>query len=319
MLGSGTSTGVPRIGNDWGDCDPEEPRNRRTRVAIVIEGDDGSRLLVDTPPDLRTQLLATGIGRIDGVLWTHDHADHTHGIDDLRPLRMGRAAPIAGYAADETVRRLRMRFGYVFAGQHGYPTICNLDNLDRVRLVAGIAISHCQMPHGPAESTAFRFDQGGKSIGYATDFSEITAEMIDLFYGVDVLVVDALRRHVHPTHAHLAMALELAQTTRAGHAILTHLDKSMDYRTLCEELPAHTEPGYDGLERIHGIGSMSGDDWVGVIGILMALTLVIGRGVTNGFRVPRAAWPTLAWMVLVWAAIIAAAALAFQHFRPGGM
>lgn len=250
MLGSGTSTGVPRIGNDWGECDPAEPRNRRTRVAIVVEGDDGARLLVDTPTDLRHQLLATGIDRIDGVLWTHDHADHTHGIDDLRPLRMGRGAPIPGYAADETLRRLRMRFGYVFAGQFGYPTICQLDNLDRVRMVAGIAISHCQMPHGPAQSTAFRFDQGGKSIGYATDFSEITSEMVDLFDRVDVLVVDALRRQPHATHAHLAMALELADAARAGHTILTHLDKSMDYRSLCDELPPHVEPGYDGLERV---------------------------------------------------------------------
>ena len=250
MLGSGTSTGVPRIGNDWGDCDPAEPRNRRTRVAIIVEGDDGSRLLVDTPPDLRAQLLAADIGRIDGVLWTHDHADHTHGIDDLRPLRMGRTGPIAAYASDETVRRLRMRFGYVFAGQFGYSTICNLENLDRVRLVAGIAISHCQMPHGPAQSTAFRFDQGGKSIGYATDFSEITEDMVALFYGVDVLVVDALRRNPHATHAHLAMALELADRTRATRAILTHLDKSMDYHALCEELPGHIEPGYDGLERV---------------------------------------------------------------------
>lgn len=250
VLGSGTSTGVPRIGNDWGECDPDEPRNRRTRVAIVVEGDDGSRLLVDTPTDLRQQFLSTGVDRIDGVLWTHDHADHTHGIDDLRPLRMGRTGPIPGYAADETVRRLRQRFGYVFAGQHGYPTICNLDNLDRVRMVAGIGISHCQMPHGPAQSTAFRFEQGGKSIGYATDFSEITSDMVALFDRVDVLVVDALRRKPHPTHAHLAMSLELVEACRAGRAVLTHLDKSMDYRTLCNETPLHVEPGYDGMELV---------------------------------------------------------------------
>lgn len=248
VLGSGTSTGVPRIGNDWGDCDPDEPRNRRTRVAIVVEGDDGSRLLVDTPTDLRQQFLSTGVDRIDGVLWTHDHADHTHGIDDLRPLRMGRTGPIPGYAADETVRRLRQRFGYVFAGQHGYPTICNLDNLDRVRMVAGIGISHCQMPHGPAQSTAFRFEQGGRSIGYATDFSEITNDMVALFDRVDLLVVDALRRKPHPTHAHLAMSLELVEACRAGRAVLTHLDKSMDYRTLCNETPSHVDPGYDGME-----------------------------------------------------------------------
>lgn len=247
VLGCGTSTGVPRIGNDWGACDPDEPRNRRTRVAIAVEGSDGARLLVDTPTDLRSQLLATGIDRIDGVVWTHDHADHTHGIDDLRPLRMGRGAPIPGYAADETVRRLRMRFGYVFAGQFGYPTICNLDNLDRVRMIAGIGVRHCQMPHGPAQSTAFRFEQNARSIGYATDFNEITAEMVELFDRVDVLVVDALRRQPHPTHAHLAMALELVEACRANRAVLTHLDKSMDYRTLCNELPGHVEPGYDGM------------------------------------------------------------------------
>lgn len=248
VLGSGTSTGVPRIGNDWGDCDPEEPRNRRTRVAIMVEGADGGRILVDTPTDLRHQLLATGIARIDGVVWTHDHADHTHGIDDLRPLRMGRGAPIPGYGADETVRRLRQRFGYVFAGQFGYPTICNLDNLDRVRMVAGIGVTHCQMPHGPAQTTAFRFDQAEKSIGYATDFSAITGEMVALFDKVDVLVVDALRRQPHPTHAHLAMSLELVEACRAGRAVLTHLDKSMDYRTLVDETPDHVEPGYDGME-----------------------------------------------------------------------
>lgn len=250
MLGSGTSTGVPRIGNDWGECDPLEPRNRRTRVAIVVEGDDGTRLLVDTPTDLRQQLLATEIDRVDAVFWTHDHADHTHGIDDLRPMRMGRAGPIPAYAVDETVRRLRQRFGYVFAGQHGYHTICNLDNLDRVRMVSGIFISHCQMPHGPAQSTAFRFDQAGKSIGYATDFSEITSEMVALFDRVDVLVVDALRRKPHPTHAHLGMALELVEASRASRAVLTHLDKSMDYRALCDETPDHVEPGYDGMELI---------------------------------------------------------------------
>jgi phosphoribosyl 1,2-cyclic phosphate phosphodiesterase len=214
----------------------------------VVEGHDGMRLLVDTPTDLRHQLLATGIARIDGVVWTHDHADHTHGIDDLRPLRMGRGAPIPGYGADETVRRLRQRFGYVFAGQHGYPTICQLDNLERVRMVAGIGVTHCQMPHGPAQTTAFRFDQGGKSIGYATDFSAITGEMVALFDRVDVLVVDALRREPHPTHAHLAMSLELIEACRAGRAVLTHLDKSMDYRTLCDELPGHVEPGFDGME-----------------------------------------------------------------------
>lgn len=247
MLGSGTSTGVPRIGNDWGLCDPQEPRNRRTRASIIVEGSSGSRLLVDTSTDLRHQLLATGIDRIDAVFWTHDHADHCHGIDDLRPFRMARYHPLPGYAANETVRRLRQRFGYIFAGQHGYPTICELDNLDRVRMVGGVGVGHCQMPHGPAQSTAFRFEDGGKSIGYATDLSEITGEMVALFDRVDILVVDCLRRNPHPTHAHLAMSLELIEACRAKRGVLTHLDKSMDYRTLCDELPGHVEPGYDGM------------------------------------------------------------------------
>lgn len=247
MLGSGTSTGVPRIGNDWGDCDPAEPRNRRSRVSIVVESAAGARLLVDTSPDLRHQLLANDIDRVDAVFWTHDHADHTHGIDDLRPMRYGRGAPLPGYGHDETVRRLRSRFGYVFAGQHGYYTICTIDTLDRLRMCAGFGVQSCQMDHGPAQSTAFRFDCDGKSIGYATDFSAISREMVDLFRGTDILVVDCLRREPHPTHAHLAMALELAEVTRAGRAVLTHLDKSMDYAAVTNEVPAHVVVGYDGL------------------------------------------------------------------------
>ncbi len=248
LLGSGTSTGVPRIGNDWGLCDPDEPKNRRSRVSILLENDAGNRILVDTSTDLRAQLLAGGIDRIDAVFWTHDHADHAHGIDDLRPLRYGRGGPILGYAADETARRLRRRFDYVFAGQHGYPTIVELDTLERLRICAGFAVRHCQMPHGPAQSTCFRFESDGRSIGYATDFSAVTREMVELLDGVDILVSDCLRREPHPTHAHLAMALELAEASRAGQTVLTHLDKSMDYATLSAEVPAHVLVGYDGME-----------------------------------------------------------------------
>ncbi|MEZ5689361.1 MAG: MBL fold metallo-hydrolase [Caenibius sp.] len=247
MLGSGTSSGVPRVGNDWGACDPNEPRNRRTRVSILVESSSGSRLLVDTSTDLRYQLLTNDIDRIDAVFWTHDHADHCHGIDDLRSLRYGRSGPLPGFANDEVVRRLRQRFGYVFAGQHGYPTIVSLENLDRVRMFGGIGIETCQMPHGPAESTAFRFDENGRSLAYATDFSAITGEMIDIMDGVDVLVVDCLRRDPHPTHANLSMALELGERCRADRIVLTHLDKSMDYQSLSSEVPHNVIVGYDGL------------------------------------------------------------------------
>jgi phosphoribosyl 1,2-cyclic phosphate phosphodiesterase len=252
ILGCGTSTGVPRLGGDtgidWGNCDPNEPRNRRSRVSIMVESDAGSRILVDTSTDLRSQLLSLGIARLDAVFWTHDHADHCHGIDDLRPLRYGRGGPIAGYAADETVRRLRQRFGYVFAGQHGYPTIVTIENLDNLRICAGIAVRSCQMPHGPAQSTAYRFECDGKSVGYATDFSEISRDMVELFSGVDLLIVDCLRREPHPTHANLDMALELSDAVRTQKAVLTHLDKSMDYATLSAEVPDHVVVAYDGME-----------------------------------------------------------------------
>ncbi|MCK9542687.1 MAG: MBL fold metallo-hydrolase [Novosphingobium sp.] len=253
ILGSGTSTGVPRLGGDdggedWGACDPAEPRNRRTRVSILLESDAGNRILVDTSPDLRAQLLRHRIGRLDAVFWTHDHADHVHGIDDLRPFRYGRSGPLPGYAATETARRLRQRFSYVFAGEYGYPTIVSLETLDVVRLCAGFSVASCQMPHGPAKSTAYRFECDDMSVCYATDFSQITREMVDLFHGCDILITDCLRREPHPTHAHLGMALELAEAVRAERTVLTHLDKSMDYATLTAELPPHVVVGHDGLE-----------------------------------------------------------------------
>lgn len=248
MLGSGTSTGVPRIGNVWGECDPNEPRNRRSRVSILVESDAGSRLLVDTSTDLRHQLLVNGIERIDAVFWTHDHADHCHGIDDLRALRFGRGGPLPAFASRETAHKLRQRFGYVFAGQYGYPTIAELSTLESLRIHAGFAVGHTEMPHGPTNTTAYRFEADGKSIGYATDYSEITDGMVALFSGIDILVTDCLRREPHPTHASLAMALELAERTRAKATVLSHLDHSMDYATLSSEVPDGVIVGYDGLE-----------------------------------------------------------------------
>lgn len=255
MLGSGTSTGVPRVGGgdgtgDWGACDPNEPRNRRMRVSILVESDEGSRILVDTSSDCRAQLLAARVNHLDCVFWTHDHADHCHGIDDLRVLRYGRGGPIPAYAATETARRLRQRFGYVFAGQHGYPTIATLDTLDRLKIVAGFGIDHCQMPHGPGETTGYRFEADGKSIAYATDYSAITEDMIDCFEGVDILVSDCLRKEPHPTHANLDLAMELAERCNASRLVLSHLDKSMDYQSLVDETPDHVIVGYDGLELV---------------------------------------------------------------------
>ncbi|HSG33106.1 MAG TPA: MBL fold metallo-hydrolase [Sphingomonadaceae bacterium] len=248
ILGSGTSTGVPRVGWDWGACDPNEPKNRRTRVSIMVENDAGSRLLVDTSTDLRQQLLDNRIDRIDGVFWTHDHADHCHGIDDLRVLRYGRSAPLPGFASVEAAQRLRKRFDYVFSGQFGYPTIVDLEVLNGKSMHAGFGFGWVQMPHGPSETTGFRFDADGKSIAYATDFSSVTKAMIELFKGVDILVSDCLRREPHPTHANLDLALELGAQCDAVRIILTHLDKSMDYASLQSEVPDNVLVGFDGLE-----------------------------------------------------------------------
>lgn len=247
VLGCGTSTGVPRVGNDWGDCDPAEPKNRRSRVSIMIENDAGQRILVDTSPDLREQLLRHDIGRLDAVLWTHDHADHCHGIDDLRVMRYGRSNPLPGYASAGTVARLRRRFDYIFEGQHGYPTLCEIQPLG-MRLLAGFALDWVEMPHGPTTSTGFRFEADRTTVVYATDFSTITDEMVECFEGADLLICDCLKRQPHPTHAHLAMALELKARIGTRHMILTHLDKTMDYATLAREVPKGVSVGYDGLE-----------------------------------------------------------------------
>lgn len=246
MLGSGTSSGVPRIGNDWGACDPHEPKNRRTRVSILVESAT-TRILVDTSPDMRAQLLSADVVHIDAIMWTHDHADHSHGLDDVRQLYHHRGTPVPGYARAQTLTLLKQRFAYAFEGRHGYhPTIAAEVLPDRLR-IGDIDIDCVDQPHGEIYSTGFRFSHGGKSIGYATDFHALTPEMLALYDGLDLWVVDALREKPHPTHAHLALTLEGIEAARPGRAILTHMDQSMDYATLCRTLPEGIEPGYDGL------------------------------------------------------------------------
>ena len=182
------------------------------------------------------------------MVWTHDHADHCHGIDDLRPMRFGRNAPIPGYASEFTVRRLKQRFSYVFAGQYGYPTIVHLQPLGHGEDRRRVRDRQVRNAARADASTGFRFEADGKSVGYATDFSEISDEMIELFSGVDILVTDCLRRELHPTHASLEMAIDFAERTGAAVTVLTHLDKSMDYATLSAETPANVLVGYDGME-----------------------------------------------------------------------
>ena len=247
ILGCGTSSGVPRIGNDWGDCDPSEPRNRRSRVSILVEH-RGTCILVNTSPDLRVQLLDAGVTAIDAVIWTHDHADHCHGIDDLRQIFHYRGEPIPGYARAETLQSLGSRFGYVFDGHSGYPRVAEPRLLLDSFAIGPIQVGIVDQPHGPITSAGIRFDADGKSIGYSTDFNVLTDDMIALFEGIDLWIVDALRRRPHPTHPHLDQALEWIARIAPGRAILTHMDNSMDYRVLAAGLPNGVGPGYDGLE-----------------------------------------------------------------------
>lgn len=247
ILGSGTSSGVPRIGNDWGDCDPAEPRNRRTRASILVESAT-TRILVDTSPDMREQLLAAGIGDVDAVIWTHDHADHTHGIDDLRQLMHARGEPVPGYAQPATIAGLTARFRYVFAGGGPYRATATIDPLTEGMTIGDIVVRTVDQPHGGIVSAGLRFEYGEKSVGYATDFNEFTPEMECLYTDLDLWVADALRREPHPTHPHLAQTLGWARKCRSPRTVLVHMDKTMDYRTLCAELPGGVEPGYDGME-----------------------------------------------------------------------
>lgn len=247
ILGCGTSFGVPRIGGDWGECDPAEPRNRRRRVSILVEH-EGTRILVDTSPDLREQLLDAGVGDLDAVIWTHDHADHVHGIDDLRAVVHRRGSAIPGHARPATLTVLQRRFDYAFAGAGGYPAIVEPRALADDFAVGPVRVRAVDQPHGNVTSAGLRFDAGGRSAAYATDFNALTPEMAALYEGVDLWVVDALRRRPHPTHPHLEQTLEWIGALRPGRAILTHMDNSLDYATLLGELPPGIEPGHDGLE-----------------------------------------------------------------------
>ncbi len=251
ILGCGTSTGVPRIGNDWGDCDPGEQKNRRTRSSILIES-GGERLLVDCGPDLREQLLAAGIIEIDRVIVTHDHADHCHGIDDLRQVaqHLGRQVPL--HARQNVLERLRSRFAYLFQDVGIYRAVVAPLPIEVGLEVGDAMLRFVDQPHGGITSLGIRADEGARSVGYAIDFHDFTSDMKSLYVGLDVWICDCLRETPHPTHAHLDAVLGWSRDLNVGQLLLTHLDKSMDYATLVAKLPDWAAPAFDGQEIVLG-------------------------------------------------------------------
>lgn len=245
ILGCGTSSGVPRIGNDWGDCDPAEPKNRRRRASILVEH-DGVVVVIDTGPDFREQMLDAGVNRLDAVFYTHDHADHAHGLDDLRQLFHLMKRPIDCYASPATWAVLRPRFAYVFEGTANYPRTCQAHDLPARLHIGGLTIAGFRQNHGDVDTTGFRIEAGRAAIAYSTDVKHLPNESFAAVTGLDVWIVDSLRRHPHPTHSHLAQTLGWIDRHRPRRAILTHLDHSMDHATLTAALPQGVEPAHDG-------------------------------------------------------------------------
>jgi phosphoribosyl 1,2-cyclic phosphate phosphodiesterase len=253
ILGCGSSAGVPRIGGDWGACDPSNPKNRRSRCSLLVERTTAAgttRVLVDTSPDLRSQLLAAGVGLLDGVVFTHPHADHLHGIDDLRTVVQNRGSRLPVWADAETAELLLTRFAYVFVQPAGslYKPILDLTPLDGPVTVEGaggpITFAPFRVQHGRMEALGFRIDD----FAYLPDVSAIPDAAWPALEGLDTWVVDALRRKPHPTHAHLALTLEWIARVRPQLAVITNMHNDLDYAELAAELPPNVIAAYDGLE-----------------------------------------------------------------------
>jgi len=247
ILGCGTSTGVPKIGNEWGECDPDEPRNYRLRTSILVES-AGERMLVDCGPDLRVQLLGAKVNRLDGVIVTHAHGDHCHGIDELRPVSQVIDRPVPLHARTDVIEELERRFGYAFARSEFYRPIAEARELGAELNFGQVRTSFVDQPHGGASSLGMRFDEVKYSVSYAIDFSMLTVDMAMLYEDSDVWIADCLTRRPHPTHAHLDAVLGWARELRVGQLYLVHMGNGLDYRSLVAELPDWAAPAYDGLE-----------------------------------------------------------------------
>ncbi|MEQ8357238.1 MAG: MBL fold metallo-hydrolase [Kiloniellaceae bacterium] len=250
VLGCGGSGGVPLAGREaggtWGAADPANPKNRRSRVSVLIE-EAGTRILIDTSPDLRQQILDNDITALDAVLFTHAHADHTHGLDELRGLVYGRGAPLDAYMDARTRDLLTTRFDYAFDSsrtpQNLYPPLMTDRVIDGPFEIDGIPVRSFVQNHGPDISLGFRLGD----FAYSTDASALDENAFAVLEGVKLWVVDCLRDDPHPTHSHTAQTLEWIARVKPGRAILTHMNEKLDYDELLSRCPPGVEPGYDGL------------------------------------------------------------------------
>jgi phosphoribosyl 1,2-cyclic phosphate phosphodiesterase len=255
ILGCGSSMGVPRVALGWGACDPANPRNRRRRCSLLVERANAqgylTRVLVDCSPDLRLQLLEMQVDWLDGVLVTHEHADHTHGIDDLRPLFIRRRRRVDIYLDEATSRALHARFGYCFMTPPGseYPPIASEHRIEPGRPVAingqggPIEALPVLQNHGDIPSLGFRFG----NVAYSVDIKSLPDASLAALRDLDVWIVDALRKTPHPSHMNLEEALQWIAQIKPKRAILTNLHSDLDYEALRTSLPDNVEPAYDGM------------------------------------------------------------------------
>ena len=255
VLGCGASPGVPRIGGDWGACDPSNPKNRRRRCSLLVQRVAASgrttHVLIDTSPDLREQAIAAGIGTVDGVLFTHPHADHIHGIDDLRGFVLNMRRRVDVFADARTSARLKEGFGYCFETPPGseYPPLLNAHQLvagelARIEGPGGpVTVLPVELAHGRIPSLGFRI--GG--LAYSPDVSSIDERAESCFQGLDVWILDALRYKPHPTHLSVDEALAWVDRLKPKRAVLTHMHIDLDYETLRSALPPGVEPAFDGM------------------------------------------------------------------------
>ncbi len=252
ILGCGSSGGVPRLGNHWGNCDPAEKKNHRTRCSLLVQKFSGSgvtTVLVDTSPDMRAQLINASISTLDGVIYTHYHADHIHGIDDLRMIVINRKKRLPVWADQNTRARLLKCFDYIFEPFEGskYPPILNINNIEEKTAISGsggeIIFESLKVNHGEIDALGFRIG----NMAYIPDVLYIYDSTWALLKNLKYLVIDALRYAPHPSHTHLEQTLDWIKIIKPDKAILTNMHNDLDYKTLNSQTPRNIFPAYDGL------------------------------------------------------------------------